>query len=370
MRVRILGTRGIPAEHGGFETFAEHLSLYLVARGHEVTVYCQVDREECEGEDEWCGIRRVKFRVPPGPLGTILFDWRSVWHARGRPGVILTLGYNTAVFSLLYAGTAVPTLMNMDGIEWSRQKWSRWERLWLRGNEYMGAQLSQHLIADHPEIGKHLEAVAPRDKITVIPYGADAVKQANPDCLKRYGVQPYQFALCIARPEPENSILEIVAAFSRREHGYPLLVLGKFKPETDRYHDKVMSTASDEVWFPGAIYDKETVKALRFFASYYVHGHRVGGTNPSLVEALASGSPIVAHENRFNRWVAGPGAQFFTTEEDLVEILAELERRPAELDRMRDASVERHASTFPLERVHGEYEHLLQRFGESRYPTV
>jgi glycosyltransferase involved in cell wall biosynthesis len=252
--------------------------------------------------------------------------------------------------------------MNMDGLEWAREKWSRPERFWLRCNEFLGARLSSHLIADHPEIGKHLQGLVPSEKITVIPYGADAVDVADADLLATYGCVPHEFGLCIARPEPENSILEIVRAFSQHRHGYPLLVLGKFMPDENAYHRRVMADASDEVVFPGAIYDKPTVLALRYFAKFYLHGHRVGGTNPSLVEALASASPIVARRNRFNEWVAGPRAKYFDTEEELADVLANLEGNQAELAVMRQASRERHARMFPLWRVHRDYERLLERF--------
>lgn len=362
MHVRILGTRGVPAQHGGFETFAEQLGVYLVERGHQVTVYGQVEDRSAEGTDMWRGIERVHFCVPSGPLGTIQFDWRSARHARSRGGVILTLGYNTAVFSLLYAVTRHRSLMNMDGIEWAREKWSKPQRLWLRCNEFLGAKLSTHLIADHPEIGKHLQPLASSDKITVIPYGAEAIPAADAALLRPYGCEPFEFGICIARPEPENSILEIVRAFSAKHRGYPLLVLGKFSPDVNAYHRRVLDDASDEVLFPGAIYDKPTVQALRFYAKFYVHGHQVGGTNPSLVEALATGSPIVAHRNRFNQWVAGPRAKYFDAEEDLQSLFSSLERDPAELAAMREASVERHARMFPLTRVHRDYETLLERF--------
>ena len=362
MKIRILGTRGVPAQHGGFETFAEQLALYLTERDHQVIVYGQAEDAGSAGEDEWRGIQRVNFHVPHGPQGTILFDWRSACHARSRDGVILTLGYNTAVFSLLYATSGRHTLMNMDGIEWAREKWSWPEKFWLRCNEFFGAKLSTHLIADHPEIGKHLQQLVPSRKITVIPYGADAIEAAEAELLTQYGVKPHQFALCIARPEPENSILEIVRAFSKSPHGYPLMVLGKFKPDQNEYHRRVLAEASQEVMFPGAIYDKPTVNALRFFARFYLHGHRVGGTNPSLVEALSNGSPIVAQRNRFNEWVAGPRAKYFAEETELVEVLSALETNPEELRGMRQASIERHARMFPLWRVHQDYERLLARF--------
>ncbi len=366
VKVRILGTRGVPAQHGGFETFAEHLSLYLRSRAHQVAVYCQVDDADDAGEDEWCGVERIKIHAPDTPLGTMQFDLESVLHARARDGVILTLGYNTAIFSLIYVLSGRKSVMNMDGIEWARDKWSPAQRLWLRLNEFCGAKLSTHLIADHPEIGKHLQKLVPSEKITVIPYGAEVALDADARCLEPFQCQPYEFAVCIARPEPENSILEIVQAFSKQPRGYPLLVLGNLHPETNAYHRSLLEGASPEVRFPGAIYEKGTITALRTFAKFYVHGHRVGGTNPSLVEALAHGSPIVAQRNRFNEWVAGPEARYFGSQEELEQILLELETQADQLDRMRQASKHQHALMFPLLKVHEQYEALLEQFAHGK----
>ncbi len=170
MKVSILGTRGIPASHGGFETFAEHLALFLSAHGHEVTVYCQNYAKEPVHEDQWNGIRRVMLHGSPSAWGSMAFDFASALHASRRPDIVLTLGYNTAIFSLLYRLSGNLSLMNMDGIEWRRDKWSRLQRLWLRLNERAGAALSDHLIADHPAIGTYLSQFASREKISVIPY--------------------------------------------------------------------------------------------------------------------------------------------------------------------------------------------------------
>lgn len=362
MNIAILGTRGIPARHGGFESFAENLALYLVNCGHNVTVYCQVDRIDEATEDSWRGVHRVQLHAPDGAFGTIVFDWKAMRHAAARPALILTLGYNTAIFSLPYKLSGRPSLMNMDGIEWAREKWTRPQRLWLRINEYLGAKCSTHLVADHPEIGKHLEELVPNSKITVIPYGAPKIVSADPDRLSAFNCQPHRYAISIARPEPENSTLNIVRAFSSKHRGYTLVVLGDFKPNQNDYHRQVIENASSEVVFPGAIYDKDVVNALRFYARFYVHGHRVGGTNPSLVEALGAGNAVVAHRNRFNSWVAGPGAAFFDNEDDLSTTFTELANAEDRLSAMRRASIQRHEKLFTLERVNAAYETLLRQF--------
>ena len=126
------------------------------------------------------------------------------------------------------------------------------------------------------------------------------------------GLTPGQYVTLIARPEPENSVLEIVAAFSaKRPRGLKLVVLGAYHPEALPYHAQVMAAASPEVVFAGALYDHALVNALRLHGLLYLHGHQVGGTNPSLIEAMGAGNPVLAHDNRFNRWVARDGAWYF-----------------------------------------------------------
>ena len=362
LRLSILGTRGIPAAHGGFETFAEHLALYLQARGWQVTVYCQEDSGEGVWESEWRGVRRVHLTEPrQGPLGTIFFDWKSTRHALDQPGLILTLGYNTAVFCTLYRLRGRTNLINMDGIEWQRAKWSGPVRAWFWLNERLGCWLGNHLIADHPEIKRHLATRVREEKITMIPYGSDSITAADATLLKPYGLEPGRYALLIARAEPENSILEVVRAFSRQPRGITLAVLGKYDP-THAYQRQVMESAGSEVKFLGAIYDKAVVSALRFHARLYIHGHQVGGTNPSLVEALGAGNPVLAHDNAFNHWVAGDAQRFFLDEATCASELGEILNNDSILQSIGKASRARHAEAFTWEQVLGEYERLLTQW--------
>ncbi len=359
LHVLILGTRGVPACHGGFETFAEDLSKWLVSHGHKVTVYCQAEQDAEASEEMWEGIRLVHMPGGEGAKGTLRFDWLCARHAMREQGVILTLGYNTAVFSLLYRLAGRPSLMNMDGVEWRREKWSPAQRVWLWFNELAGAKLSTHLIADHPEIGRHIERHTCGSKITVIPYGADALRDVASDAVTSYGLEPGKYCLVIARPEPENSLLEIVKAYSSAKRGIPLVVLGKYEPDTKPYHRSVIAAAGDEVRFVGAIYDKSIVQALRFHARAYIHGHKVGGTNPSLVEALAAGNPVIVHDNAFTRWVAGPRALYFSDESGLAAIFERVLNDEGMLEGMACASRQRHREAFTQEHVLSAYEHLL-----------
>ncbi len=361
-KLSILGCRGIPGSHGGFETFAERLSLYLVGHGWDVTVYCEDYRGKAVSEEVWNGIRLVHIPVAKASASaTILFDWKSTLHAAKENALILTLGYNTAIFCAWYRLKGLTNIINMDGLEWRRQKWSTPEKAWLYLNERLGCWFGNHLVADHPEIENHLATRVSRRKITMIPYGAERVSQADASLLQPYGLSPGNYSIIIARPEPENNILEIVAAFSRRRRNSKLVVLGNYRPNQTSYHQTVLQAASDEVIFPGAIYDQATVGSLRYYAALYVHGHSVGGTNPSLVEAMGAGASVLAHNNHFNRWVAGPGAHYFSNEAECAAAFDQLINNTDELRGMKQASLQRFQEGFSAEIECSAYENLLER---------
>lgn len=357
--LRILGIRGLPAAHGGFETFAEHLALYLVNRGWRVIVYCQQTGSGPITEDVWKGVERVHIPVSTDTVAaSIIFDWKSISHAKRFNDLCLTLGYNTAAFCARLRVKGITNLINMDGIEWSRAKWGPVAKLWFWMNDWAGCWLGNHLIADHPEIKAHLSSRVSAEKITTIAYGADPVKQSDPQHIERFGLTSGQFLTLIARPEPENSILEVVSGFSKRSRGMKLVVLGNYD-ESIPFQKAVKDAASNDVIFLGAIYDKEIVQSLRFHSAAYIHGHQVGGTNPSLVEALGAGNAVIAHDNRFNRWVAGSEAAYFSGAEQFDQTLTRLLEQPSTLERMKKASFERFNREFTWSKILGEYENLL-----------
>ena len=360
--LRILGTRGVPAAHGGFETFAEHLSLYLVSQGWRVVVYCQDEGAGSVFEDAWQGVERVHIPVAQtGPKGTIIFDWKATLHAARHRDLCLTLGYNTAIFCALLRIKGIPNLINMDGIEWSRAKWGVFAKTWFWLNDWAGCWLGNHLVADHPQIKVHLQSRVSANKITMIPYGADAVTDAPVDPVTALGLEPGRYLTVIARAEPENSILEVVQGFSKKTRNYKLLVLGNYQ-ESHPYHCAIKAAASNEVCFVGAIYDKAVVQALRFHSAAYIHGHQVGGTNPSLVEALGAGNAVIAHDNRFNRWVAGEGAVYFEGEDGFASCLDELLNNADRIQELKAQSLERFQKAFTWTGVLGQYEALLVRY--------
>lgn len=363
----VLGIRGVPAQHGGFETFAEKLALFLAAQGWAVTVYCQEDGEGACWESDWRGVRRIHIPISRGgAAGTVIFDWKATKHALSQSGLFLTLGYNTAIFNLMQRIKGQTNVINMDGIEWRRDKWGIIAKTWFWLNERVGCWVGNHLVADHPKIKEHLATRVNAEKITMIPYGGDQVEEADANLLVPYGIEPHQYSIIIARPEPENSFLEMVRAFSKARRNHKLVVLGNFTPQTNTFHRQVMDAASDEVIFPGAIYQAPVVQALRFFSRFYLHGHRVGGTNPSLVEGLGAGCAVIAHDNHFNRWVAGPDTAYFADEAACTALFDRLLTDDEAVAGMKAASLARFHERFTWPQVLREYEELLIRWYPSK----
>jgi glycosyltransferase involved in cell wall biosynthesis len=361
--VRILGTHGVPAAYGGFETAAENVALQLVAHGWRVVVYCQVPGTGPITRDTWRGIERVNIPVErEGWLGTAEFDRRSIKDAVAHRDLCLTFGYNTAVYNLAQRMRRIPNVINMDGIEWSRARWGPMKQAILYVNERIACWIGDSLIADHPEIETYLARKARREKITTITYGAHAVHDAPTEPVTSRGLEPGRYLTLVCRPIPENSILELVTGFSAQKRGVSLAMVGTYDPDADAYHRAVIEAASDEVVFVGSVYDPEQLAALRLHGLAYLHGHTVGGTNPSLVEALAAGNPVVAHDNPYNRWVAGDAAVYFRSAEEASDRIGALLADEESRLRLGRAARARHDEEFTWEHVAGQYERLLTTF--------
>jgi glycosyltransferase involved in cell wall biosynthesis len=352
--VRILGTHGVPAAYGGFETAAEHVARYLVRQGWRVVVYCQLPGRGEIRTDTWEGIERVLVPIPTaGWLGTSRFDLVTVRHAARHRDLCLTFGYNTAILNTWQRLKGIPNVINMDGIEWSRARWGRFRQSILWANERVALVVGNHLIADHPEIARYLERRASARKISTVTYGADAISDAPTAPVLDRDLEPGRYLTLIARPIPEKG-------FSARRRGYRLAVLGDLHAEP-AYAREVRAAASDEVSFLGAIHQPDAVRALRFHCVAYLHGHTVGGTNPSLVEALGAGNPVIAHDNPYNRWTAGDAARWFRHAGDVDAEITRLLADPAERARLSAAARRRHAEEFTWERVGAQYEDILVR---------
>lgn len=356
----ITGIRGVPGAHGGFETFATDLAPFLTEHGWDVTVFCQESGFFGRRIGEWNGVRTISLSVPgDNALSTIIFDFLCLIECAVKRRLTLTLGYNTAVFNVLLRLSKVPNIINMDGIEWKRAKWGRLAKIWFQINERAAGLFCNHFVADNPHIKTHLSRFLSPADITMIPYGADKLPE---DTNREHPLDGRPYLLVIARPEPENSILEIVRCFAKCDHNISLLVMGDYQSAPNAYQRKVLDEASDNVIFLGAIYDRETVENYRRYASWYVHGHQVGGTNPSLVESLACGNAIIAHGNKFNRWVAGDAALYFESEEELIQLFEDISSFPYLRDDKTLQADARYLQDFTKEKVLHEYLNLLNSF--------
>jgi len=362
--VLILGTRGVPAAHGGFETFAERLALHLVERGWRVGVYCQRDVEKVGrrfASETWRGIEQIQVEIAAkGPVGTLEFDALCVLDAARRGGVALVLGYNGALFLPWLRLKGRRILTNMDGIEWRRPKWPLPVKSWFWVNEWIGAWTSNRLVADHPRIADHLATRRSRGAIATIPYGGDPISSPDGRALGPLGLEPDRYLVSIARIEPDNSIAAMVEAFSRKPRGVRLAVLGKLDDD-NAYHRRVREVAGPEVVFTGAIYDQPVVQALRAHARAYLHGHTVGGTNPSLVEALWAGNAVIAHDNPYNRWTAGPDQWFFRDTDGCERAVEEVLASDEAVAKARAAASARAREAFSWDAILEAYEDELIR---------
>lgn len=240
--VRILGTHGVPAAYGGFETAAQNVGLYLRDRGWRVVVYCQEEGPGGVSYDEWRGLERVRIQEPrPGWRGTAAFDLSSVRHvlAHATPGeVCLTFGYNTGVFNVAQRLRGIPNVINMDGMEWTRRRWGLARQAILLGNERFAGLFGDVLIGDHPEISAYLRRHFGARRVRTIAYGGHAVDEAPESPVTALGLEPGGYAVVICRPIPENSLLEIVRAWAARERAVRLVVLGDFS-SADPYHQRL-----------------------------------------------------------------------------------------------------------------------------------
>ena len=363
LKIALLGTRGIPASYGGFETFAQQLAVRLVQRGHQVTVYAEATTQGVP--DTWFEGVRVRHVQRPawGPASVIAYDCRCLADAASGYDLVYMLGYGAAWacwWTRKVRGQIV--WLNVDGLEWARSKWGRIARLYLRTMEWVASWSPSRVLADAQAIADRYMQLYPQAvPCSFIAYGAQLpTSTACPAAvLTRWSLRENEYILVVARPEPENHVLEIVQGYQRWGGDWPLVVVGNVRPVTP-YQKALLAFASERVRFIGGVYDPDVLMGLRMGAGCHVHGHSVGGTNPSLLEALACGNVVVAHDNIFNREVARDAAQYFASSDQLAQVLAHVhdldpETRLTLATRAR-AIVERH---YAWEHITTQYETLM-----------
>lgn len=323
MKIGIIGTRGIPNHYGGFEQFADILSQGLIMKGHEVSVYCSANH--LYKKSSYNGVKLIHKFDPENKIGTVgqfVYDLFCMMDARKRNfDIIYVLGYTSSSIwqSLLYKKGAV-IITNMDGLEWKRSKYSNKVQHFLKYAEKLAVKHSDYLVADSIGIQSYLknkyEVVS-----TYLPYGSFIFEEPNEKILNEFNLNNYQYDMLIARFEPENNIEMILNAFSKSNTQRKLLLVGNYSHTSFGLRMYKDYCADNRIQFLGAIYDQNVLNNLRFFSNLYFHGHTVGGTNPSLLEAMGSAALICYHDNKFNKAIVGKDGFAFSEVKMLIEII-------------------------------------------------
>jgi glycosyltransferase involved in cell wall biosynthesis len=355
MRIAIIGTRGIPNHYGGFEQCAEHLSVGLVKKGYEVVVYNS--HNHVYQEQEWNGVEICHCYDPEYKIGTagqFLYDLNCIRDVRKKNfDVILQLGYtSSSVWGWLLPKHSIVTT-NMDGMEWKRPKYSKRARAFLRIAEKLAVLTSDHLIADSLEIQGYLSNKYGK-KPTFIPYAATVFEKSDSSFLEEFNVKPFQYSMLIARMEPENSIEMILDGFSSVKTNQKFLVVGNTDNAFGTYLVEKFSYNINIV-FCGGIFSKEKLNNLRYYSNLYFHGHTVGGTNPSLLEAMASNALICANDNVFNKAVLNEHAHYFSTAKDVAGHFLDIDKTTGVYNEMMSGNINRIQNYYSLETIVNAY---------------
>ena len=329
MKIAFISTRGIPNNYGGFEQFAEYISVGLAKRGHEVTVYSP--HFHPYKEDNYKGVRIKHIYSPEtwmgSSVGSFFYDFASLKDAlkKGDFDIIYEAGYTSIIPAYIWFNVKKRKrpifTTNMDGLENKRSKFSPMVRRFLDWEEKMAVKYSHYLIADNMGIHDYYKEKYGKES-KFLAYGADIHDNFNTEYLKEFGLKPEEYYILIARLEPENNITMAIEGYlhSRENGRRPLIIVGK----TNTPHGKELVEKygkEKNVRFVGGIYDFKKLDSVRHFSLAYFHGHSVGGTNPSLLEAMAAGCFVLAHDNIFNRAVLGENALYYGSTDADMEML-------------------------------------------------
>jgi glycosyltransferase involved in cell wall biosynthesis len=358
LRIGILGTRGIPNHYGGFEQVAGYLSKGLVAKGHDVTVYSSHNHPY--QQTNWNGVKIVHCYDPEyliGTIGQFVYDFKCIMDARKRNfDVLLLLGYtSSSVWGFLYPPDSV-IISNMDGLEWKRSKYSKSVRKFLKYAERLAVKFSDFHIADSIVIKQYLDQKYNID-CRYIPYGADIFLKGGSVFENDFGLNKQEYFLLMARMEPENNVELILDGFRSSRTDKKFVVIGDTQNKFGNYLVKKFKS-DHRIHFAGSIFNKEKVQNLTCHSSIYFHGHSVGGTNPSLLEAMADAAFIAAHDNPFNKAVLNGDASYFSNSDDVRSLIDSLEESGVKPHRV-NSNLNKIKNQFNWQMVVNEYEQFM-----------
>ncbi len=358
MKIAILGTRGIPNHYSGFEQFAEFFSVYLVNQGHHVYVYNSHDH--LYQEKTFHGVNILHQFDPEYKLGTFgqfIYDFNCIMDSHKRDfDIILQLGYTSnSIWHFLLPKKPI-IVTNMDGLEWKRTKYSKPVQKFLKFAEKLAVKSSDYLISDSIGIQDFLTEKYNKES-TYIAYGAHVFENPNEEVLKDYQVEKHQYNMIMARFEPENNIETVLDGMVLNEEKTIVLVVGNHKT---KYGNHLTEKFKDykNIVFTGGIFNLQILNNLRYFSNLYFHGHSVGGTNPSLLEAMASRAFIIAHNNPFNKAILQENAYYFSNALEVKNILNTIKRNDnLQLIQNNFEAIENH---YNWNKINGQYLQLLE----------
>lgn len=363
--VAIIGTRGYPSYYGGFETAVRYLAPYLAERGWDVTVYCRPNKTRVSEEGD-PRVRRVFTKgIETRSLSSLSFSFTSIFDARRRkPDVALVMNVaNGFALPLLRGKNRVPTLLNVDGIEWERDKWSKPAKAVFRLGAVLSARFADRLVFDAHEIGNYWRKEFKKDGV-FIPYGGseDFVPVPLPGNLRAR-----EYALVVARFVPENSIKEFFEAAKTIAQNHPVVIVGStgYGGAIDEEAETLAKTPN--VYWLGHVQDDNLLHSLWASAGAYFHGHTVGGTNPALVQAMMLGAPVVARDTIFNREVLENAGVFVGSDPNSIADSVMAVLRDASLQEQLSLNArERALSVYTWDKVCSAYERELLDLAEKK----
>ncbi|WP_138731712.1 DUF1972 domain-containing protein [Modestobacter excelsi] len=368
LRIALVGTRGVPARYGGFETAVEEVGRRLADAGHEVVVYCRTAGDEPRPPTH-LGMRLVHLpALRRRSLETLSHTGLSVAHLLAhRADAAVVFNAANAPWLPLLRAAGIPVATHVDGLEWKRAKWGGAGQRYYRVVEALSVRWSDALIADAQGIADYYrdEFAAPTEQIA---YGAPKIAGGASDKLADVGLTPRGFHLVVARFEPENHVHVIVDGYRRSGATLPLVVVGS-APYADQYTRQVRELADDRVRFLGGVWDQELLDQLYANCATYLHGHSVGGTNPSLLRAIGAGAATIAFDVAFNREVLRTSGRYFSTPDDVAVEVTAAEADPAAV--RRDGNSARvMAARYDWDDVATRYEALCTRLAARQFPRT
>lgn len=363
MRIAFVGTRGVPASYSGFETFVEELGARLAQRGHDIFVYCR-SHHITYPENSYRGMRLVKLpAIPNKYLDTLSHTKLSMYHAlySVRPDVIYVCGQGNAITLYLPRSAGVPTVINVDGPDWERQKWNRFARWFLKTSEKVAVRLADVVIADSREVQRYYRRNYNADT-TYIAYGADVPKERPAtETLEKYGLEDRGYFLFVGRLVPENCAHHLVSAFEGLETDKKCVIVGD-APYAEEYKAHLMTTSNPNIIFTGYVFG-EGYRELSSHAYVHCLTSEVGGTHPALVEAMAFGNCVVVNDIPTNlETIADAGLSYSGKggADSLREVLQWTLERPEAVEELREKALARVKREYSWDVITERYEALFR----------